>query len=47
MGKESTKFSSSMRDKESFLAMKETMIRSFKVGVEGLRVGESISNFLM
>ena len=40
-------FLSSMRDKESFLAMEETMIRSFEVGVEGLRVGESISKFLM
>jgi len=47
VGKESRKLPSSMRDKESFLATEETTIRSFKVGVEGLRVGEIISKFSM
>jgi len=47
VGKESRKLSSSMRDKELFLATKETMVRSFVVRVEGLRVGESISKFSM
>ena len=46
VGKESRKFSSSMRDKESFLATKEMMVRSFEVKVEGLRVGESITKVL-
>lgn len=39
VGKERRKFPSSMREKDSFLATKETMIRSFNVRVEGLRVG--------
>jgi len=47
VGKESRKFPSSMRDKELFLAMKEMMVRSFEVRVEGLRGGESILNLSM
>ena len=47
VGKERRKFSSSMRDKESFLVMEEMVIRTFEVWVEELRVGESISKFSM
>jgi len=47
VGKERRKFSSSMGDKELFLVTKETMVRSFEVIVEGLRVGESILKFSM
>jgi len=47
VGKESRKFSSSMKDKELFLAMKEMMVRRFEVRLEGLREGEIISKFLM
>jgi hypothetical protein len=34
---------SSLRDKEVFLAVKETKIKSFEVGVGGVSMGESMS----
>jgi hypothetical protein len=47
MGKESRKVLSSLRDKESFLAVEESTIRGFEVVVGGLRMDESMVEFSM